>query len=72
MRDQRLWTLHAGDERVRVMDRDEVVIGSVRFLNTTMWTDFAAAGNTSTGKVGCCSRFLRPSCLFDGISGDAA
>ena len=36
----------AGDERVHVLDRDEVVIGGVRFLGATMWTDFAATGNT--------------------------
>ena len=35
----------AGDERVHVLDRDEVVIGSVRLLGATMWTDFAATGN---------------------------
>ena len=35
----------AGDERVHVLDRDEVVIGGVRFLGATMWTDFAATGN---------------------------
>ena len=34
-----------GGERVRVLDRDEVIIGGVRFLGATMWTDFAATGN---------------------------
>ncbi len=33
------------NERVRVLDRDEVLIGGVRFLGATMWTDFAATGN---------------------------
>lgn len=33
------------DDRVRVLDRDEVVIAGVRFLGATMWTDFAATGN---------------------------
>ncbi len=33
------------DERVRVLDRDEVIIGGVRFLGATMWTEFAATGN---------------------------
>ena len=37
----------AADERVRVMDHDEVVIGGVRFLGATMWTDFAATGHRS-------------------------
>lgn len=35
----------AQDERVRVLDRDEGIIGGVRFLGATMWTDFAATGN---------------------------
>ncbi|WP_137823032.1 metallophosphoesterase family protein [Pseudomonas sp. D(2018)] len=35
----------AQDERVRVLDRDEVIISGVRFLGATMWTDFAATGN---------------------------
>ncbi|MBT8767332.1 metallophosphoesterase [Metapseudomonas boanensis] len=35
----------AGDERVRLLDRDEVIISGVRFLGATMWTDFAATGN---------------------------
>jgi len=34
-----------GGERVRVLHRDEVIIGGVRFLGATMWTDFAATGN---------------------------
>lgn len=36
----------AQDERVRVLERDEVILGGVRFLGATMWTDFAATGNT--------------------------
>ena len=35
----------AGNERVQVLDRDEVVIAGVRFLGCTMWTDFGATGN---------------------------
>jgi Icc-related predicted phosphoesterase len=34
-----------GGERVRVLDRDEVIIAGVRFLGATMWTDFSATGN---------------------------
>ena len=30
---------------VRVLDRDEVVIGGVRFLGATMWTDFSSTGS---------------------------
>lgn len=33
------------DDKVRVLDRDEVVIGKVRFLGATLWTDFSATGN---------------------------
>lgn len=29
----------AQDDRVRVLDRDEVIIAGVRFLGATMWTD---------------------------------
>lgn len=32
-------------ERVRVLDRDEVLLGGVRFLGCTMWTDYACIGN---------------------------
>ena len=35
----------AQDDRVPVLDRDEVIISGVRFLGATMWTDFAATGN---------------------------
>lgn len=33
------------DERVRVLDRDEVLVGDMRFLGCTMWTDYACTGN---------------------------
>lgn len=33
------------DDHVRVLDRDTVKIGGVRFLGATMWTDFSATGN---------------------------
>ncbi len=33
------------DDRVRVLDRDEVILARVRFLGAIMWTDFAATGN---------------------------
>lgn len=33
------------DERVLVLDRDEVLVGDVRFLGCTMWTDYACTGN---------------------------
>lgn len=36
----------AQDDRVRVLERDEVILGRVRFLGATMWTDFAATGNS--------------------------
>src|SRR3990167_1772680 len=36
----------AQDDRVRVLERDEVILGGVRFLGATMWTDFSATGNS--------------------------
>lgn len=42
----------AGYDRVYVLDRDEAVIGGVRFLGATMWTDFAATGNPSLAALG--------------------
>ncbi|MCJ0878009.1 metallophosphoesterase [Pseudomonas sp. JI-2] len=36
----------AGDERIHILDRDEVMISGVRFVGATMWTDFAATGNS--------------------------
>ncbi|MEH6498996.1 MAG: metallophosphoesterase [Pseudoalteromonas distincta] len=35
------------DERVQILDRDEVIVGGVRFLGATMWTDFTATGSQS-------------------------
>jgi 3',5'-cyclic AMP phosphodiesterase CpdA len=35
----------ASETPVHVLDRDEVVIDGVRFLGTTLWTDFSATGN---------------------------
>jgi predicted phosphodiesterase len=35
----------ASDTQVHVLDRGEVTIGGVRFLGTTLWTDFSATGN---------------------------
>lgn len=35
----------AADERVRVMECDEVVIGGARFLGATGWTDYSATGS---------------------------
>lgn len=35
----------ARDGRVQVMNMHEAVIGGVRFLGCTMWTDYAATGN---------------------------
>jgi len=35
----------ASDTQVHVLDRGEVTIGGVRFLGTTLWTDFSSTGN---------------------------
>jgi Icc-related predicted phosphoesterase len=37
----------AACDRVRVLDCDEWVIGGVRFLGATGWTDYSATGNAS-------------------------
>jgi predicted phosphodiesterase len=37
--------IDASDDRVRVLERDAVVIDGVRFLGATGWTDFAARGD---------------------------
>jgi len=34
-------------ERVRVLERDAVTIGGVRFLGATAWTDYSATGNAA-------------------------
>jgi len=36
---------HAAGTAVRVLDDDEAVIGGVRFLGTTLWTDFRLFGD---------------------------
>lgn len=36
---------------VQVLDRDAVLIGGTRFLGATMWTDFAATGNTPQASI---------------------
>ncbi|MCP1621519.1 metallophosphoesterase [Pseudomonas nitroreducens] len=38
----------AQTDRVRVLDRDVVELGGVRFLGATAWTDFAATDNQPT------------------------
>lgn len=41
-----LAAMHAfNSERVRVLDMNELVVGSVRFLGATAWTNFTATGN---------------------------
>ncbi len=42
---------HAANPPVHVLDRDAVVIGGVRFLGCTLWTDFALRIDTTTGPV---------------------
>lgn len=36
----------AGEDRVRVLDCEEAIIGGVRFLGATGWTDYSATGNS--------------------------
>lgn len=40
----------AADERVRVLDFDEVVLGGVRFLGVTAWTDYRATGEEAAAQ----------------------
>jgi hypothetical protein len=41
----------ACDGRVHVLERDEVVLGGVRFLGCTLWSDFAAGGATERDRA---------------------
>ena len=41
----RLRIAAAADDRLRVLERDEHVLGGVRFLGCTLWSDFAVAGD---------------------------
>src|SRR5262249_19702538 len=41
----------AKDSNVRVMDRDSLVVDGVRFLGTTMWTDFQLPVQQSDGTM---------------------
>lgn len=41
----------ASDDRVQVMDLNEIVIQNVRFLGATMWTDFSATGFPSIASL---------------------
>ncbi len=40
----------AADERVQVLDFDEVVLGGVRFLGVTGWTDYRATGEEGAAR----------------------
>lgn len=40
----------AADEQVRVLDFDEVVLGGVRFLGVTAWTDYRATGEEAAAR----------------------
>ena len=42
---------HSSDSVVQVLDRDVAVIGGVRFLGATMWTDFASTGHAHASTV---------------------
>ncbi len=53
----RLKALSAGT-RVRILDDDEVVIGNVRFLGSTLWTDFLLFGGQA-GRAAAVEQALR-------------
>ena len=40
----------ASDDRVRFLERDEVIMDGVRFLGATAWTDYTATGNQFEGR----------------------
>ncbi|MGZ6330689.1 MAG: metallophosphoesterase [Parachlamydiaceae bacterium] len=40
----------AACERVRVLDNDELILGGVRFLGATCWTDYTSTGNSFLAK----------------------
>ncbi|WP_020160026.1 metallophosphoesterase family protein [Methylobacter marinus] len=40
----------AACERVRVLDCDEWILGGMRFLGATGWTDYSATGNTAVAE----------------------
>lgn len=40
----------AACERVRVLDNDEWILGGVRFLGATCWTDYTSTGNSFLAK----------------------
>jgi hypothetical protein len=42
---EELRRIAAGNEHVHVLENDELVIGNVRFLGCTLWTDYHAAGD---------------------------
>lgn len=39
------------NSHVQVLDRDVVIIGGVRFLGATMWTDFGSTGHTLASTI---------------------
>jgi predicted phosphodiesterase len=51
----------AAGTRIRVLDCEEAVIGGVRFLGATLWTDFliAGAGEASAAAMREAERFMR-------------
>ncbi|MGV6473189.1 metallophosphoesterase [Azotobacter vinelandii] len=50
LEETRRWLREAADERVRVLDFDEVVLGGVRFLGVTAWTDYRATGEEALAR----------------------
>lgn len=51
----------AAGTSIRMLDDDEVIIGGVRFLGTTLWTDFALSGEGAARDAAMCEaqRFMR-------------
>ncbi len=55
---RRLRAAAGEDGRVRVLEDDEVVIGGVRFLGSTLWSDFAAGGEAPDRAMKVCARVV--------------
>ena len=59
--------------RVRLLDNDEALIGGVRFLGSTLWTDFALFGDgpARTHAVGEAQRLIRDFSRIRDVGGGA-
>lgn len=59
----------AAGTRVHVLERDGITIGGVRFLGTTLWTDFALFGNVRAGQRAAAGVMWDFRCIHDPQTG---